>query len=147
MDHAIIRSIMGGSSLNFFLSDRSSKYWQTEPRKLRQNCPRLQKAYIFKVWLWARILRGRKWKNLFELEQLQRACSRTVIRPDNVRSIRGRSDFETWTDQTTKPRKPRNHESVQKKHFDKKLLLLLLLLLLVTTSNSWASAKDEKLYM
>ena len=33
---------------NFFLPGRSLKYWQTEPRKLRQNCPRLQKAYISK---------------------------------------------------------------------------------------------------
>ena len=38
--------------------------------------------------LWARILRGRKSKNLFELEQLQRACSRTVIHTDNVRPIK-----------------------------------------------------------
>ena len=38
----------------------------------------------------------------------------TILRTDNVRSIRGWPDFETWTDQTTKPRR------CAKKPFDKK---------------------------
>ena len=33
----------------------------------------------------------------------------TILRTDNVRSIRGRLDFETWTDQTTKKNKPRRN--------------------------------------
>ena len=59
---SIMRSYDRSCAVRFwiFLPDRSSKYWQTEPRKLWQNCPRLQKAYIFKVELWARILRARQ---------------------------------------------------------------------------------------
>ena len=48
IDHAIIRSIVRGSILNFFnrqileiLTDRTTK--------VATNCPRLQKAYFFKV--------------------------------------------------------------------------------------------------
>ena len=123
------------------LTDRTTKVaTKVEPRKLRQNCPCLQKAYISKYscgrgfWeagkarIFSRLssfkghLHGLPTDNVrsIELEQLQhvqRACARTILRTDNVRSIRGRSDFETWTDQTTKPRKPRNHEGVLKKTF------------------------------
>ena len=42
----------------------------------------------------------------------------TILRTDNVRSIRGWLDFETWTDQITKPRN--SFQSVQKTPFDEK---------------------------
>ena len=98
IDHAIIRSIMRGTIFNFS-PDRSSKYWQTEPRKLRQNCPRLRtKSLHFQSLVMGADFERQKRQESFELQQLQRACSRTVIRTDNVRSMRGRSDFETWRD-------------------------------------------------
>ena len=79
IDHAIIRSIKR-VDFEFFtrqildiLPDRSTK--------LATKLPAFTKS--LRAW----VLKGRKGKNLFELEQLQRACSRTVIRTDNVRPI------------------------------------------------------------
>ena len=39
----------GRLDCEIILPDRSSKYWQTDPRKSAKNCPILGKAYMFKV--------------------------------------------------------------------------------------------------
>ena len=48
-----------------------------------------------------------------------------ILRTDNVRSIRGWLDFETWTDQTTKPRKCAKKNLFDKKSFIFKVELLI----------------------
>ena len=144
IDHAIIRSIMRGSILNFLtrqildiLTDRTTKVatklsaftksLHFQSIVVGADFERQERQESFRAWTaskgmftdsysyWQRTTDGG-----WAASKLQRACARTILRTDNVRPIRGRSDFETWTDQTTKPRKPRNHESVLKKHFDKK---------------------------
>ena len=54
---------MRGTIFNFS-PDRSLKYWQTEPRKLWQNRPRLRTKSLHFKFSYGRILRGRKGKNL-----------------------------------------------------------------------------------
>ena len=49
----------------------------------------------------------------------------TILRIDNVRSIRGWQDFETWTEQTTKPPKCAKKKPIDKKIFIFKVELLI----------------------